>query len=219
MTVLLQVMTLFLLMLCGFAAAKTALLDDKLCIGGEGEVTFEVELPETFGALNDLTLYMEAGSKRVLKKDLKEIGDPQEDHGFMLGEKEWMGKNVQPMYEEIIHTPFFLYYEDDFRPFYEQKIEFLYDFNMRLTQLVCQLIGIDTPLLPTTEYGGAGTMTDLRECIHPKQAWATDKEFAPKDYYQVFKDKHGFMANMSIVDLLFNMGPESILILNESCSR
>ena len=67
------------------APVWTALLDDKLCIGGEGEVTFEVELPETFGALNDLSLYMEAGSKRVLKKDLKEIGDPQEDHGFMRG--------------------------------------------------------------------------------------------------------------------------------------
>lgn len=135
------------------------------------------------------------------------------DHG------NWRHRHWNALEAAYRHTPFFLYYEDDFRPFYEQKIESLYDFNMGLTRLVCQLIGIDTPLLPTTEYGGTDSLTDLRECIHPKQAWEADKEFAPKEYYQVFKDKHGFIANMSIVDLLFNMGPESILILNESCSR
>lgn len=90
---------------------------------------------------------------------------------------------------------------------------------MELTRLVCQLIGIDTALLPTTEYGGAYPAVDLRECIHPKHPWEADKEFTPKDYYQVFKDKHGFIANMSIVDLLFNMGPESILTLHESYRR
>lgn len=135
------------------------------------------------------------------------------DHG------NWRHRHWNALEAAYRHTPFFLYYEDDFRPFYEQKIESLYDFNMGLTRLVCQLIGIDTPLLPTTEYEGASCLTDLRECIHPKQAWEADKEFVPKEYYQVFKDKHGFIANMSIVDLLFNMGPESILILNESCSR
>jgi hypothetical protein len=135
------------------------------------------------------------------------------DHG------NWRHRHWNALEAAYRHTPFFLYYEDDFRPFYEQKIESLYDFNMGLTRLVCQLIGIDTPLLPTTEYEGASCLTDLRECIHPKQAWEADKEFAPKEYYQVFKDKHEFIANMSIVDLLFNMGPESILILNESCSR
>ena len=135
------------------------------------------------------------------------------DHG------NWRHRHWNALEAAYRHTPFFLYYEDDFRPFYEQKIESLYDFNMGLTRLGCQLIGIDTPLLPTTEYEGASCLTDLRECIHPKQAWEADKEFAPKEYYQVFKDKHGFIANMSIVDLLFNMGPDSILILNESCSR
>jgi len=128
----------------------------------------------------------------------------------------WRHRHWNALEAAYRHTPFFLYYEDDFRPFYEQKIEFLYDFNMRLTQLVCQLIGIDTPLLPTTGYGDAGTVTDLRESIHPKRPWITDKAFAPKEYYQVFKEKHGFVPNMSIVDLLFNMGPESILVLRDS---
>ena len=68
----------------GFAPVWNALMDDKLCLGGEGEVSYEVELPDC-GLINDIVIHMEAGSKRVLKKDLKEVGDPQADLGFMRG--------------------------------------------------------------------------------------------------------------------------------------
>ena len=68
----------------GFAPVWNAIENDKLSMGGEGEVTYEIAIPET-DCLTDLTIYMEAGSKRILKKDVKEIGAPQEDHGFMRG--------------------------------------------------------------------------------------------------------------------------------------
>jgi hypothetical protein len=135
------------------------------------------------------------------------------DHG------NWRHRHWNALEAAYRHTPFFLYYEDDFRPFYEKRHEFLYDFNMELTQLVCQLIGIDTRLEPTTDYDGEGAATDFRESIHPKLSWQTDATFTPAEYYQVFKEKHGFIPNMSIADLLFNMGPESILTLHESYSR
>ena len=55
---------------------------------------------------------------------------------------------------------------------------------------------------------------DFRERIHPKKDFRLeDPEFSPKPYYQVFQEKHGFLPNLSIVDLLFNMGPESLLML------
>ena len=137
------------------------------------------------------------------------------DHG------NWRHRHWNALEAAYRHTPFFLYYEDDFRPFYEQKIESLYDFNIGLTRLICNLIGIDVTLTPTTEYFAAGMsgMEDFRESIHPKQSWQTDTAFCPKEYYQVFKEKHGFIPNMSIADMLFNMGPESILTLHESYSR
>lgn len=135
------------------------------------------------------------------------------DHG------NWRHRHWNALEAAYRHTPFFLYYEDDLRPFYEKKYEYLYDFNFELTHLMCQLIGINTPLQRTTEYGSSSPTLDLRECIHPKHAWNTDAAFTPKEYYQVFKEKHGFMPNMSIADLLFNMGPESILVLNESSCR
>ena len=133
------------------------------------------------------------------------------DHG------NWRHQHWNALEAAYRHTPFFQYYEDDFRPFYEKKIDFLYDFNMQLTELVCSLIGLDVILKPTEEYlCNTDGMEDFRNIITPKATWKEDKTFTPTAYYQVFKEKHGFIPNLSIVDLLFNMGPESIITLNDS---
>lgn len=115
-------------------------------------------------------------------------------------------------------SPFWEYYEDDFRPFYEQKWEFLMDYNQALQEKVCELIDF-TPNITRTEafisLSEAG-IQDLRNEIHPKREWTTDGKFQVIPYYQVFKERQGFLPNMSIMDLLMNMGPESILILKNS---
>ena len=108
-------------------------------------------------------------------------------------------------------TPFFQYYEDDFRPFYERRFDFLYDWNEMLRQLIARLIGIETAVSYTSEYGGSASanLTDLREHIHPKKT----STYTTKPYYQVFAERHGFIPNLSIIDLLFHMGNESRLCL------
>lgn len=115
-------------------------------------------------------------------------------------------------------TPFFLYFEDDFRKFYEHPVRFLFDFNLQLTELLCRLAGIQPLLKPTDSFQPVGTPEegDFREVIHPKRDYNLDASFRPVPYYQVFGKKHGFVPNLSMVDLLFNMGPESILVLHES---
>ena len=116
------------------------------------------------------------------------------------------------------HTPFFEFYKDDFRPFYEKKFDFLVDYNEQLCQLVCQLIDIDTSLQRTESYVAepSNTIIDLRDAIHPKKEVMDDASFSAVPYYQVFQERLGFLPNLSIIDLLFNMGPEAILVLQKS---
>ena len=116
------------------------------------------------------------------------------------------------------HTPFFEYYKDDFRPFYEKKFDFLVDYNEQLCQLVCQLIDIDTSFQRTESYvvEPSNTIIDLRDAIHPKKEVMDDASFSAVPYYQVFQERLGFLPNLSIIDLLFNMGPEAILVLQKS---
>lgn len=115
-------------------------------------------------------------------------------------------------------SPFFDYYADEFNAFFDRKYEFLYDFNMELTQWLCEQIDIQPELVPTTEYmATCEGILDLREAIHPKKSAVDMASFyRPVPYYQVFDSRHGFQPDLSIVDLLFNMGPESLLVLRDS---
>lgn len=132
------------------------------------------------------------------------------DHG------NWRHLHWNALSSAYNHTPYFEYYKDDFRPFYEQKYEFLIDFNEALCRLVCSLIDIQPRMERTPDYRPtlAPGEDDFRERIHPKKEPAQeDPDFHPRPYYQVFQERLGFLPNLSIVDLLFNMGPESLLLL------
>ena len=135
------------------------------------------------------------------------------DHG------NWRHLHWNALESAYNHTPFFEYYKDDFRPFYEKKYEFLVDFNEELCHLICSLIDIQPDMARTTEYRTEFTPNeaDFRERIHPKKDFSLeDTEFSPQPYYQVFQERLGFLPNLSIIDLLFNMGPESLLVLQKS---
>ncbi len=114
------------------------------------------------------------------------------------------------------NTPFFEYYKDDLRPFYENKYTFLADFNEELRCKICELMDISPIVEHTASYHTdfLPDEADYREVIHPKKDYTeVDQDFLPKPYYQVFESRHGFLPNLSVIDLLFNMGPESVLVL------
>lgn len=147
----------------------------------------------------------------TLKSPMKDIRIS--DHG------NWRHLHWNAIESAYNNTPFYEYYKDDFRPFYEKGYEFLADFNEELCYLICGLIDIDTSIGRTSEYKTefADNEYDYREVIHPKKNSASvDTEFQVVPYYQVFEGRHGFLPNLSIIDLLFNMGPEALLVLKQS---
>jgi len=148
-----------------------------------------------------LSIPIEKPSKAMCKmKDIRIA-----DHGS------WQHLHWNAILSAYSSTPFFQFYEDDFRPFYERKVNFLHDFNEELRILICRLIGIDCDISYTVDYIEEieKHFIDLREKIHPKR----ETEFSTVPYYQVFAEKHGFLNNLSIIDLLFNMGNETRLFL------
>jgi len=109
-------------------------------------------------------------------------------------------------------TPFFEYYKDDLIPFYEKKWNYLIDFNLEIQSKILELLNFETNIQLTGEYKNTldDSVLDLREVIHPKRE---AQSVSYKTYYQVFEQRFGFQANLSIIDLLFNMGNESIFSL------
>ena len=114
-------------------------------------------------------------------------------------------------------SPFFEYYADDIKPFFEKDWQYLYDFNMDICRCLCSLLDI-TPHISLTDHyitqeeAKESGMDDFRDVIRPKHP-LPDPDFSPRKYYQVYGQRHGFLPNMSILDLLFNMGNESVLWL------
>lgn len=158
-----------------------------------------------------LTIPTEKGDEaKCLMKDIR-----ISDHG------NWRHVHWNAFVSAYKHSPFFDYYADEFHRFFEEKYEFLYDFNESLCRWVCRQIDIQPKLLPTKEYRAeVDGQVDFRERIHPKRSYVDfDKEFRPQRYYQVFDAKLGFIPNLSIIDLLFNMGPESLLVLRDSWNK
>ena len=154
----------------------------------------------TAGGVQTLTIpVVKSDSPKQLMKDVR-----ISDHG------EWRRQHWNALESAYMNSPFFMYYQDDFRPFYDKKYEFLVDFNTELTLLILKLAGINKELRLTESYTRHtdGT-TDFRQMVES----GVQESAAPHPYWQVFKQKYGFLPNLSAVDLLFNMGPEFPLYL------
>jgi hypothetical protein len=108
------------------------------------------------------------------------------------------------------NSPFFDFVADEIYGFYEKQIPLLFDFNLQLQQVVTELLEIDVEIKFTGRYEKQyiEPFIDYRDSIHPKKRCRQpDPLFEVSSYYQVFEEKHGFIKNLSIIDLMFNEGP------------
>jgi hypothetical protein len=108
-------------------------------------------------------------------------------------------------------TPYFLYYRDIVEDCYEKDFILLKDFNLQTIKACIQLLKArDIGIEMTRAYTHGKQMPEYRELIHPKVHYSHlgIKNF-PR-YMQAFETRHGFIENLSITDLLFNLGPDSL---------
>ncbi|MBN8696804.1 MAG: WbqC family protein [Bacteroidetes bacterium] len=126
-------------------------------------------------------------------------------------EYNWQTLHWRSLESSYRRSPFFEYYEDDFRPYYhDKKFEFLIDLNEALQQEIVGLIKLKCNYQFTKEYQkDYSEATDYRTLISPKEPLQNDTHFELKPYYQVFEPRHGFIENLSILDLLFNQGSKT----------
>lgn len=119
---------------------------------------------------------------------------------------DWQRLHWMSMQTSYRSSAYFEFYEDDFAVFYQKKWDFLFDYNEELLGLLLKFLKLEIAWSYTSSYEDeyAG-LDDFRNSIHPK---LTIKE-PVVPYFQVFEDRNGFIPNLSVVDLLFNQGPQS----------
>ena len=132
------------------------------------------------------------------------------DHG------NWRHLHWNALVSAYGETPFFEFYADDLRPFFEKRHTFLFDLNLDIMHTMCQLLDVRPQVTLSEQYivlpSEDDAVVDFREAIRPKHP-LPDADFNPTPYYQVRAQRHGFLPNLSILDLLFNEGPEGIFYL------
>jgi hypothetical protein len=113
----------------------------------------------------------------------------------------WQAIHWRSIETAFNNSPFFLYYRDYFEPFYVKKFDFLLDFNTKLLEVLFMIFRIGKEI----------EFTD-----HFENSPVTPNKLLFPPYTQVFENKSGFLPDLSVIDLLFNLGPDALEYLSSS---
>ena len=148
------------------------------------------------GTNGKLMLSVPIVNKHKSKTPIKEIR--------ISNSEDWQRQHWKTIEASYNNAPFFEYYKDDLQVYFKKKYQFLIDFNLEIQDLILNMLCIDSRYSFSTNYQ-LKHGNDLRD-----YGFSSKKN---KKYEQVFMQTNGFMSNLSIVDLLFNIGTESKLYL------
>ncbi|OYQ43701.1 hypothetical protein CHU92_03075 [Flavobacterium cyanobacteriorum] len=130
--------------------------------------------------------------------------DTRIEHAF-----DWQKQHFKSLEAAYRTSPFFEYFEDDIRPVFEKKHTFMMDLNFHILEILAGCMGLELKYNKTEEYfHEVQGMEDYRFLANGKK---DTSQFEP--YTQVFEQKHGFLSNLSILDLLFNEGRHTLQYL------
>ncbi len=157
------------------------------------------------GVLNLSVPIIKVSGKKTFTKDVRI------DNSSGWNKIHW--KSIEAAYQS---SPFFIYYKDDFEPLYKKEWKYLLDLDLEALRITQECTALDTKITLTDHYHlKQSKFKDYREIIHPKVSIHKDKTFQPLAYRQLF-NREEFIPNLSILDLIFNKGPESLIILENS---
>ena len=150
---------------------------------------------------NRCSIYGANGSQTLTIPKERKSSDKTLITDINISNKEnWQKSHWQSIVSAYNSSPFFEYYKDELQPFYTTDQSNLFDLNLQLTHKILQFLQEEIELNITEEYQHNFDGTDLR---HHKFISLQEK------YEQVFSEKHDFTPHLSILDLLFNLGPET----------
>lgn len=150
----------------------------------------------TANGIQQLTVPVTLPSRQTTHCPIKEVRIS--DHG------NWQRQHWQALQSAYGMSPFFDYFADDLHAFYEKKWEWLFDYNNEITSTVLRLFGVDSTV-EVTKNAAVHTCGEFNGIVGK--------------YYQTFERRHGFLEDLSVIDLLCNEGPEGVLKLQRGCHR
>ncbi len=131
-------------------------------------------------------------------------------------DEDWQRIHWRSLFSAYNSSPFFEFYRYEIHDLFTKKRKYLFDLNMKAHEVICAALEIEKQTMLTTGFENVPENTiNLREKITPKKA-ESDEAFQPVEYTQVFSERSKFVPDLSILDLLFNEGPNSYLILESS---
>lgn len=125
--------------------------------------------------------------------------------------KRWQQVHLRAMTASYNSSPYFEFYFESIEKIISENHEFLIDLNMALTEKILQILKIKKSISWSSVFEPINNNTyDFRYKITPKK----ESSYIQKPYIQVFDTGNGFVPNLSIVDLIFNMGPDAAKSIN-----
>ena len=111
-------------------------------------------------------------------------------------------KSIKIAYQS---SPYFEFYEDKLKQIFSVQPTSLIEFNLNALKIILQILKVEKDFSLTTEFEKTPDVVDLRERFSAKK----ESEYHLPEYYQTFSDKLGFIKDLSILDVVCNIGPES----------
>ncbi|TMM53849.1 WbqC family protein [Maribacter algarum] len=125
-------------------------------------------------------------------------------------EYKWQRQHWRALQTAYRTSPYFEFYEDEIAPLYTKEYDYLLDYNLKSIEIISNCLQINMPNLKTGKFElNPKTVSDDRFLVEAKKRL----DFVQPEYVQVFGDRHGFIENMSVLDLLFNEGTNALSYL------